>query len=45
MVLGLGEAHAVFLLVAILVGEDNHEILAGVLFLKFIGQPLDGILI
>ena len=28
VVLRLGEAHAVFLLFAILVGEDNHEVLA-----------------
>ena len=26
MVLGLGEAHAVFLRIAILVGEDDHEV-------------------
>ena len=45
MVLSLGETHAIFLLVTILVGEDNHEILTGVVFLEFIGQTLDGILV
>ena len=45
MVLGLGEAHAVILRVAILVGEDDHEVLAGEIFLQLVGQTLQGILI
>ena len=45
MVLGLGETHAVFLLVAELVGEDDHEVLAREMLLQLVGQPLQGGLI
>ena len=45
MMLCLGEAHAVFLLVTILVGEDDHEILAGEVVLQFVGKTLEGVLV
>ena len=45
MVLGLGETHAVVLQFAILVGEDDHEVLAGEIFLQLVGQAVQGILI
>ena len=45
MVLGLGEAHAVFLLVAVLIGEDNHKVLPGEILLQFVGQTIQCILI
>ena len=45
MVLGLGETHTVFLGVAELVGEDNHQIFAREVLLQFVGQTLEGILV
>ena len=44
-VLCLGEAHAVLLLVTILVGEDNHEVLAREILLQLVRQPLKGVLV
>ena len=43
--LGLCEAHAVILGITMLVWEDNHEVLARVVFLQFIRQTVDGILV
>ena len=45
MVLGLGEAHAVLLRIAVLVWEDDHEVLAREIFLQFVGQALEGVLV
>ena len=45
MVLSLGEAHVIILLVTILIWEDNHEVLAREIFLQFVRQTLQGILV
>ena len=45
VVLRLGERHAVFLLVAVLVGEDDHEVLAREILLQLVGQAVEGVLV
>ena len=45
VVLGLGEAHRVLLLVAILVGEDDHEVGAREVFRQLVGQTVEGVLV
>ena len=45
MVLSLGEGHAVFLGVTVLVGEDNHEVPAGEVLHELVGQPVHGVLV
>ena len=45
VVLCLGEAHALILMVAILIGEDNHEILTREVLLQLVRQSLERCLI
>jgi hypothetical protein len=45
VVLGLGEAHALILRIAILVGEDNHEVLAREILLQLVRQTLESIFV
>ena len=41
VVLSLGEAHALILMSAILIGEDDHEVLAREVLLKLVRQSLE----
>ena len=45
LVLGGGEGHAFLLLCTVLVGEENHEILAGEVLHQFMWQSLQGVLV
>ena len=45
MVLCLGEGHAILLGLAVLVGEDNHEVLAGEVLHELVGQTVHGVLV
>lgn len=45
VVLCLGEAHAVLLLFAILVGEDDHEVGAREISRQLVGQAVEGVLV
>ena len=45
MVLGLSETHSVLLLIAILVGEYDHEVSTGEILSEFVGQAVERILI
>ena len=42
VVLSLGEAHALILMSTILIGEDDHEVLAREVLLQLIRQSLEG---
>jgi len=45
MVLSLGEAHLFVLLLTELVWEDDHQVFAREVFLQFVRQPLQCVLI